>query len=123
MKRYQGATPLCLSSRASVLTLALLLLDVPVMRAQFLSQLSGTVTDSSGAVVTGASITIKNQSSGTTRDTTSNRDGYFTIAAVPTGTYTLTVRAKGFKSSEQADIALDQGDKRSVETVLQVGEG
>src|SRR5271165_7171703 len=124
MKRYQGATPLCLSSRASVLTLALLLLDVPVMRAQFLSQLSGTVTDSSGAVVTGASITIKNQSSGTTRDTTSNRDGYFTIAAVPTGTYTLTVRAKGFTSWERAGIALDQGDKPSLaEIVLRVGDG
>src|SRR5271165_6426926 len=109
--------------RTSVLALALLMADVTVMHAQFLGQLSGTIHDSSGAVVPGASVTLKNQSSGTTRDTTSNGEGYFTIAAVPTGTYTLTVRVKGFKSSEQADIALDQGDKRSVETVLQVGEG
>ena len=95
-----------------------------IVDAQFLGQLSGTVNDSSGAAVPAASVTLKNQTSGTTRDTTSNGEGYFTIAAVPTGTYTVTVRAKGFKSWEQAGIALDQGDKRNVaEIVLRVGDG
>ena len=91
------------------------------MHAQFLGQLSGTVTDSSSAVIPEASVTLKNQSSGTTRDTTSNSEGYFTIAAVPTGTYTLTVRAKGFKSWEHAGIALDQGDKRSLAEIVLAG--
>ena len=108
--------------RDLVLALALLIADAPVMHAQFLGQLSGTVNDSSGAVVPGASVTLKNQTSGTTRDTTSNGQGYFTIAAVPTGTYNLTVTAKGFQSWELAGIAVDQGDKRSLaEIVLRVG--
>ena len=126
-KLLNFARPRCLwfgRYRASALALAWLIADVPVVHAQFLGQLSGTVTDSSSAVIQEASVTLKNQSSGTTRDTTSNSEGYFTIAAVPTGTYTLTVRAKGFKSWEYTGIALDQGDKRSLaEIVLQVGAG
>jgi hypothetical protein len=100
----------------------LLIVGAAALRAQFYGELSGTVTDPSGAVVPGASVTMKNQASGNTRETTSNNEGYFTIAAVPSGTYTVTVAAKGFKSWERAGIGFSPGDRRTLAgIVLQVG--
>ena len=111
------------SYRASVLALLLLAVGEPALHAQFLGELSGTVTDPSGAVVPGASVALKNQSSGTTRETTTNSEGYFTIAAVPAGTYAVTVNAERFKFWEQTGIAFAQGDKRNLtEIVLQLGD-
>src|SRR5271157_962445 len=108
--------------RASVLAVVLLMVGAAALHAQFYGELSGTVGDPSGATVPKASVTLKNQASGATRDTASNSEGYFTFAAVPPGTYTVTATAAGFKSWEQADIVLAQGDKRTLAgIVLQVG--
>src|SRR5260370_34156757 len=58
--------------------------------------LTGTVADSSGAVVVGAAIGLKNDSNRDIRKTVSSSDGYFTSAAIPTGSYTVTVEAQWF---------------------------
>src|SRR6266851_5589140 len=71
--------------------------------------LTGTVTDSSGAVVPGASIVLKNESSGDIRRTLSNGDGFFSIAAVQPGSYSATVESKGFNSWEQKGIVFNAG--------------
>lgn len=83
--------------------------------------LTGTVADSSGAVVPGASVTLTNQGSGDVRKTVTNGDGYFTIAAVPAGSYSVTVQAAGFQKYEEKDLAFNGADKRNVNAVLQVG--
>jgi hypothetical protein len=105
-----------------LLALVLLIMGPAALHAQFYGELSGTVNDPSGAVVPGASVTLRNQASGATRDTAANNEGYFTFAAVPPGTYTVAVTAKGFKSWEQPNIPLALGDKRTLSgIVLEVG--
>jgi len=79
--------------------------------------LTGTVYDSSGAIIPGASVSLKNEASGDFRRTLSNGDGYFTFAAVPPGSYTLVVEMKGFKGSEIKNVVLNSGDKRSITEV------
>src|SRR5215472_6350955 len=73
--------------------------------------LTGIVSDPSQAVVAGASLTLRDQQSGSQRETVTNTDGYFTFSSVPPGTYQLTVVAKGFETHKQSDIALGGGDK------------
>src|SRR5262245_9960865 len=77
-------------------------------------QLTGTVTDPSGAVVPNANITLKNQLSGDIRRTVSNSEGVFVFASVPTGEYTITIESQGFAKWERAGIKVSAGDRRSV---------
>src|SRR2546423_7526366 len=50
--------------------------------------------DASGAVVSDAAVTLKNKASGDLRSTVSNGEGYFTFAAVPPGTYAITIEKR-----------------------------
>src|SRR2546429_5510955 len=64
------------------------------LRAQgIFATLTGTVTDPSGSVVTDAKVALRDAVSGSARDTVTNGEGYFTLASVPVGTYSLTVEA------------------------------
>ena len=62
-------------------------------------QLSGTVVDSSDAVLPGATVTLVNELSGDQRTTVTNEAGNFVFAAVQPGTYTVKVELSGFQTS------------------------
>lgn len=79
--------------------------------------LDGTVLDSSGAVVPGATVILKNQASGDERKIVSNGEGFFNFAAVPPGTYTVKVSMQGFASWEGKDITLTSGDHRGMNSI------
>ncbi len=84
--------------------------------------LSGIVSDSSGAVIPGASVTMKNEGSGDIRRTVSNGEGFFSITAVQPGSYIVVVEAKGFQKWEQRSLTFNSGDKRTLsEITLSVG--
>ncbi|HSP92372.1 MAG TPA: carboxypeptidase-like regulatory domain-containing protein, partial [Vicinamibacterales bacterium] len=68
------------------------------------STISGTVTDTSGAVVPGADIVVKSNTTGTTYNAVSGSDGAFTVPAVPPGSYTITVTLMGFKTAVLNDV-------------------
>lgn len=59
-------------------------------------QISGSVTDPSGAVIAGAEVTAANEATNIRRTTTTNEDGIFNLPALPPGIYTLQIDAKGF---------------------------
>src|SRR5438105_1412725 len=82
--------------------------------------LTGIVSDPSGAVVAAASIKLRDQQSGSQRDTVTNSDGYYTFASVPPGAYQLSVAAPGFESFQKNGIALGGGDKLNVNVSLKV---
>src|SRR5467141_1557397 len=87
----------------------------PVALAQPTSAtLTGTVFDASGAVVSDAAVTLKNEASGDLRTTTSNGEGYFSFAAVPPGTYSVIVEKDGFNTWVAKSVVLNSDDKRSV---------
>jgi hypothetical protein len=84
--------------------------------------LSGTVTDSTGAIVPHANIVLLNEATRDERTTTSNTVGHFTFAAVEPGTYTVTVTAPNFKTWKQPGIPINPGDIRDISGIaLAVG--
>ncbi len=90
---------------------------------QLTGTLTGTVLDTTGAVVPGAKVTMKNELSGDTRATVSNSSGYFSITAVQPGSYSVSVAAAGFKGWQQAGIVFAQGDNRTIPNIkMQVGQ-
>ena len=106
----------------TLLCLGSLFLLVPVASAQSIfADLSGTVTDTSGAVVPGAKITVQDASSHVSRLATSNNAGYFSITQLPTGTYSVTAEAKGFQRWVASGIALQSSDKKDISISLRVG--
>jgi len=106
-----------------LLATVLLMLSAASLPAQQLTgSVSGTVTDTSGAVIPGADVTLVNDASGETRRSVSNADGYFTLASVFAGTYTLNVSSEGFQKLELTNITLGVGDNRNVTGIeLQIG--
>jgi len=106
------------SSLVSLVALAVLLAWPSPSHAQrFTGELSGTVVDESGAVIPGADVNVKNESSGDTRRTVTNSGGFFAFSALPAATYTLTVNLQGFKTHEITGIALRGGDSRAVRSI------
>ncbi len=77
-------------------------------------QLSGTVVDSSDAVLPGSTVTLVNELSGDQRTTVTNESGNFVFAAVQSGTYTVKVELSGFQSVETKGIVLRLGEKRNL---------
>jgi hypothetical protein len=74
--------------------------------AQGTATFNGRVTDSSGAVIPGATVTATNKATGLTRPTTTNEDGLYSVPALPAGTYDLKVELSGFASSTRSGVTL-----------------
>lgn len=84
---------------------------------------NGTVQDPSGAVISGATVTLLNQTTSDNRTTVSNDRGYFTFAGLIPGSYTVTISAKGFQAWKQTDLTLNAGDSRAITGInLTVGQ-
>jgi hypothetical protein len=101
----------------------LMLLFLPLSaRAQDAGSITGTVRDSSGAVVVDAEVKVTNATIGITRTTTTNADGDYLAAALPPGLYDLSVTATGFKVYQAKKIVVRVADKARVDVVLEVGQ-
>src|SRR5579872_5786604 len=83
--------------------------------------LTGIVSDPSQAVVAGATLRLRDEQSGSQRDTVTNTDGYYTFVSVPPGAYQLTVIANGFDSFKETGIGIGGGDKLNLNVTLKVG--
>ncbi|MGB7438626.1 MAG: TonB-dependent receptor [Candidatus Acidiferrum sp.] len=83
--------------------------------------ISGTVSDSSGAVVAGATITLTNTATGLALQTTSDSDGRYRFSAVRIGTYTLTAESKGFARVTQQNATLSIQQNMVVDFTLKPG--
>jgi len=104
------------------LCLALLLLNCSESNAQtFRATILGTVTDSSGAAVPGATVTIRNLDTGLTRVVTTSDDGTYTATELPLLNYSITVERAGFKAGVVANVKVDVSSERRVDFVLQLG--
>src|SRR2546425_10023379 len=82
----------------------------------------GIVTDSSGAVIAGAKVTVANSQRGFTRQTTSNPEGEFTVSKVPIGNYEITAEAPGFQKLLRTGITVTVGQTLRADLQLTVGE-
>ncbi|HEV2697037.1 MAG TPA: carboxypeptidase-like regulatory domain-containing protein, partial [Terriglobales bacterium] len=89
--------------------------------AQDTAQITGTVTDPSGAAVANAQVTVTSQGQAQTHIATANSSGGYLFAALPVGKYDMTVAAPGFKKYEAKDIVLNVGQKARNDVTLTVG--
>ena len=83
--------------------------------------ISGTVTDQSGAVLPGATVTITNVDTNQVRKITTLDNGNYVVTQLPPGKYTLTVDKEGFKSYEQKDLVLVIGQLAEINLQMQLG--
>ena len=105
-----------------VTCLALLVFSAPRAHAQASSGITGTVTDSSGAVVDGATVTATNTATGVaTHGVTSTSGGYTIIDLIP-GSYTVKIEKPGFQTFVANGVTVEPGGKRStVDASLNAG--
>ena len=84
----------------------------------------GTVKDSTGAVVPGATVTVTDPSKNdlVVRTVTATDDGTFSVPNVAVSTYTVTVEAPNFKKSVQTSVKVDVGQRRQVDFALEAGK-
>lgn len=106
----------------AILTIAGALFVNSSALAQDTSSLSGTVTDSSGAVVPKANLTVTNQATHSEIHATSNEGGSFTITNLPPGTYNLKAEATGFQTTELNGVQVDPNIGRRVDLTMKVGD-
>src|SRR5215217_5156523 len=75
--------------------------------AQSTSTLQGTVTDAKGAVLPNATVVVRNRSTSSERTTQTDSDGYYQLAALPPGVYSVEVRVQGFKTGVADQVTLE----------------
>jgi outer membrane receptor protein involved in Fe transport len=88
---------------------------------QATAQLLGTVKDSSGAVVSGAKVTLRNSGTNIVRNSSTNKDGGYLFTLLPIGTYELTVEQQGFEKYLHRGITLEINQNARLDVALQVG--
>ncbi len=81
----------------------------------------GTVTDTTGSSVPGATVSLTNTGTNQTRDIVSDENGNFTFTSVPGGTYSISVKKTGFQAFSSSGIAVTPDSKVRIDASLRVG--
>jgi hypothetical protein len=89
--------------------------------AQFNSSIFGTVSDSSGAVVAGATVTITNSATGVVREAIASDEGLFRVLNLGPGTYVAVAEKVGFRTAERKNIPVGVSETVSINFALEVG--
>ena len=84
------------------------------------ASVTGSVTDQTGAVLTGATVTVSN-ASGIKQSATTNAQGVYSVSGLPPGTYDMAVTAANFKIFQTSGIALAAGDVLPMDALLETG--
>ena len=110
-----------LSSLFAALGIALLLLHSPAAMAQTSASITGSVTDSSGAAVSGADITVRNVNTGLERLAVTDHSGSYQVLSLPIGSYQILISKPGFAKEVRRGIHLAVGQVATVDLSLRVG--
>ena len=92
------------------------------VQAQFRAGIQGTISDSAGALVPGAAITLKEVETGKTQETTSSEEGFYRISGLAPGRYELTVEKVGYKKSLSQNVTVGAETLQGVDVILETGE-
>ena len=85
-------------------------------------QITGTVTDPSGAAVPNAKVTVTNAGTNLSISATTNASGNYTVKELPLGTYKVTAEASGFKTVSNTDITVNAGTIAHVDVKMTMGQ-
>lgn len=89
--------------------------------AQTYGEITGTVTDPSGAAISGAVVVVKNTATNQTRSVTTNEAGNWSVPFLTPGVYDVDASMRGFKTATQRGLILQVGDVARVDFRLEVG--
>jgi len=121
VRRDAGATKSMV--RLCLMALTMMFLCAVAGNAQsFRGIILGTVTDSTGASVSGANVTVKNLETGLTRAVTTSGDGTYSVPELPIGNYSVTVENTGFKTAVVTGVVVEVSSERRTDFTLQPGE-
>jgi hypothetical protein len=107
-------------SRIALCGLALLCLTAPA-HAQFRANLQGTVSDAAGAVVPGATVTLKSNETGREQTVTANDEGFYRFSGLPPGNYTVTVEMQGFNRATVENYTIAAEETQGLDLTLTTG--
>jgi hypothetical protein len=85
------------------------------------ANIAGQVTDTSGAAVSGAEVTLTNTQTGQVRNARAGDDGYYSFTFIPSGVYDLSVKFQGFKEYLNRSIELFVNDRKTINISLEPG--
>ncbi len=122
MSAFLWRTPRANRGFRSELLMLVLLSVVPVSAQTQRGEVTGVVTDSSGAVIADAKVQLSSSQTGAKFDTQSNASGVYTIPFVAYGRYELSVTAPGFATYTRPIVEVATGTTNTVNVVLTVGE-
>jgi hypothetical protein len=114
-----GGTMSRLAVHCSLLLSLIFIAATPALAQD--AQLSGRVTDPSGAVIANARIEVRNQATSASRATTTNADGLYVVPFLTPGVYTISADASGFKRFEQREVKLEAAQQGTIDLKLEVG--
>lgn len=106
----------------SALLVVILLSSARVAVGQVTASLSGRVEDSSGAAITGATVSATSEETGATRSVQTDNNGQYRILSLPVGRYDLKAESPGFKTKLQEGVDLVVGQQAVVNLALEVGQ-
>jgi len=101
---------------------AALVVLLPAAAAAQDAELRGVVTDESGGIVPGASVTVSNATTGFTRTLTTDAAGRYVFSFLTTGVYQIAAELSGFQTATRAGITLDSGSEIRLDLVLRAAQ-
>ena len=102
----------------AIVVFALALAAAPLAYGQATGSMTGTVTDATGAAVTGAKVTVTAPATGLTRDATTDEAGHFLVNLLPVATFNVRVEIAGFQPAEARDVKLQVDEHRELDFKL-----
>jgi len=108
---------------ARFLSLALILVSSvsPVLAQGASGSISGTVVDTAGGGIPGATVVVASDATGTKFEVMTNDTGAFRVPALPVGTYSVTASLEGFKTAVITDVRVQLGIPTAIKATLEVG--
>ena len=111
-----------LVKRVLVILILVCAVTIPLFGVGTTGTIVGTVRDNSGAVVTNAAVTVRNQETNAVRRVQTNETGDYTVPLLPPGKYEVIVESTGFRRAVFKDIALAVDQTVRLDVSLQIGE-
>src|SRR5258708_4370974 len=113
--------PHCRFLVASACVSLLLCGSIPIAAQVTGGTILGTITDTSGAIVPKATVTVKNQATDLTRIVSTNQDGLYRTPNLIPGKYQVSVSATGFATAVRNEVTVDVGQELQIDLQLRVG--
>ena len=103
-------------------TLGVLLFSLSLLSQVNTGTISGVVQDTSGAVIAGAMVTVRNVDTGAARTLASDEGGRYVVPVLPVGNYAVQCQQSGFQTEIRSGIALTVGREEVINLTLRVGQ-